>query len=59
MCKGISDATGLPIFQDVVVRTTATESQTKKIRIKRRLNMEGRFELVKPQAIEGKHLCLP
>ncbi len=58
LCKGISEATGLPLFEDVVVRKAATESQTKKNRIERWLNMEGRFELVKPQTIEGKHLLL-
>jgi predicted amidophosphoribosyltransferase len=49
---------GKPVFKDVVVRTTHTESQTKKNRIERWLNMEGRFEVVQPQRLEGKHVLL-
>jgi predicted amidophosphoribosyltransferase len=35
-----------------------TDSQTKKNRVERWQNMEGRFELVNPSAIEGKHVLL-
>jgi predicted amidophosphoribosyltransferase len=42
----------------VIARKSHTESQTKKGRVERWQNIEGRFELVKPKQIEGKHLLL-
>jgi ComF family protein len=58
LCEGMAEAMGKPVLKDVVVRTAHTETQTRKNRIERWLNMEGRFELAKPQAIEGKHVLL-
>jgi ComF family protein len=58
LCEGIGAILGKPVYKDVVIRTTHTESQTKKNRIERWLNMEGRFELSKPSMIEGKHVLL-
>jgi predicted amidophosphoribosyltransferase len=47
-----------PILKDVIVRTTSTESQTKKNRVERWQNREGKFELTNPSAIENKHVLL-
>jgi ComF family protein len=58
LCTGMSEALGKPVLSNVVIRTTHTESQTKKNRIERWLNMDGRFELVGPAEIEGKHVLL-
>lgn len=58
LCEGMAGTLGKPVWKDVVIRTTHTESQTKKNRVERWQNMEGRFELVKPQKIEGKHVLL-
>ena len=58
LCQGITQVWDKPIFSDVVVRKEATESQTKKNRVERWLNMKGRFEITKPKAIEGKHVLL-
>ena len=58
LCQGIADVLGKPILKDVVIRTMHTDSQTKKNRVQRWANMEGRFELVKPDAIKGKHVLL-
>ncbi|GAA4739848.1 hypothetical protein GCM10023229_18910 [Flavisolibacter ginsenosidimutans] len=58
LCQGIADVLGKPVLKDVIIRTSHTESQTKKNRVQRWENMEGRFELVKPAAIEGKHILL-
>lgn len=58
LCDGIAEVLGKPVLKDVVVRNMHTESQTKKNRIERWLNMEGRFELAKPEKIAGKHLLL-
>lgn len=58
LCEGIAEVMNKPVLKDVVIRTTHTESQTKKNRIERWLNMEGRFELKKPETVEGKQVVL-
>jgi ComF family protein len=58
LCEGMSEIMNRPIFNDVVVRTRATDSQTKKGRLDRWLNMEGKFELINPEKIADKHLLL-
>lgn len=58
LCEGISSVLNKPILKNVVVRPEQTETQTKKGRIQRWQNMEGKFELVNSSAIEGKHVLL-
>jgi ComF family protein len=58
LCEGISGVMNKPVWKDVVTRTTHTESQTRKGRTERWQNMEGRFQLMKPEAIEGSHVLL-
>jgi ComF family protein len=58
LCAGIAEVLELPVWKDVVTRTTLTESQTRKSRIQRWQNMEGKFAVMKPATIMGKHLLL-
>lgn len=58
LCQGISHTTGIPVYKNTITRISSTETQTHKNRIERWLNMEGRFELVKPGDIENKHVLL-
>lgn len=58
LCDGIAEIVGKPVLKDAIIRTTHTESQTKKNRVQRWENMEGRFELVNPKAIQNKHVLL-
>jgi ComF family protein len=58
LCEGISAIIQKPVLKDVVVRTMHTESQTKKSRVERWQNMEGRFLLANEAIIKGKHLLL-
>lgn len=58
VCEGISEVTGIPVWKDIVVRTSLTETQTRKNRIERWQNIEGRFALQYPAIIRGKHLLL-
>jgi ComF family protein len=58
LCEGMAEIMKRPILNDVVVRMRATETQTKKGRLERWLNMEGKFELIHPEKIIGKHLLL-
>jgi ComF family protein len=58
LCQGISDMTGKPVRENVVRRTTFTETQTNKNRVERWQNMEGRFELTDGEALTHKHVLL-
>jgi ComF family protein len=58
LCQGIADVLQKPVLENCIVRTMPTESQTKKNRIDRWQNMEGRFEITDAQALTGKHLLL-
>lgn len=58
IAKGISEITGLPVFDKVVRRTTYEGSQTSKGRWERNENVEHVFELIAPETIQGRHLLL-
>ena len=58
LCEGISNILNKPIAEKVVIRTAHTESQTKKNRVERWQNMEGKFELIDRDSIAGKHVLL-
>jgi ComF family protein len=58
LCEGIAQQLQKPVINDAVIRTTYTDTQTKKNRVERLKNMEGRFELVDKHKIEGKHILL-
>ena len=58
LCDGIAEVLQKLVLKEVVVRSTATESQTRKNRVERWQNMEGRFEISNAAQIEGKHLLL-
>jgi ComF family protein len=58
LCEGLSGVLNKPTLNNVVTRTAYTETQTRKNRIQRWQNMEGKFELINPSVIENKHLLL-
>ncbi|HZH95803.1 MAG TPA: ComF family protein [Flavisolibacter sp.] len=58
LCNGIAEVLMKPVLNKVVCRPEHTETQTKKNRVERWQNMEGRFELTDAAAIEGKHVLL-
>lgn len=58
LCEGISEVWYKPVIKGALIRTVYTESQTKKNRIERWQNMEGRFQLIDQQALTGKHILL-
>jgi ComF family protein len=58
LCSGMAETMGIPVWKDIIIRTTLTESQTRKNRIERWQNMEGRFFLQQAASIQGKHLLL-
>lgn len=58
LCEGIAESLKVPVLTDVINRPEHTETQTKKGRIERWRNMEGKFFLTNPEKIAGKHLLL-
>lgn len=58
LCEGIAAVTHIPVLKNAVCRTTHTETQTKKGRIERWQNMEGKFRVTDPGSICNKQLML-
>ena len=58
ICSGMAEIMKIPVLKNVIVRTHFTETQTKKSRIERWQNIEGRFELRRADAIANKHVML-
>ena len=58
LCNGISEVLCLPVLNTVIIRPQHTETQTKKGRIERWRNIEGKFQLLNPTVIQNKHLLL-
>jgi len=58
LCEGIAEVLKVEILRDVIIRIQYTETQTKKGRMERWQNIEGKFELVKPEEIQHKHVLL-
>jgi len=58
LCKGMAETMNIPILDKMIIRPQHTDSQTKKGRIERWKNMEGKFILSNPESISNKHLLL-
>jgi ComF family protein len=58
LCEGMAEHMNLPVLKDVIIRPQFTETQTRKGRIERWLNMEGKFILNKSEVIANKHILL-
>lgn len=56
--KGISKELGIPINSTNLIRNAFTETQTRKRKFERWENVEGKFELRDPKALEGKTILL-
>lgn len=58
LCQGIAEYLHIPVLKNVIIRPQYTETQTRKGRIERWKNMEGKFVLTDPGIIAGKHVLL-
>jgi ComF family protein len=58
LSHGIASVIERPVLENVIVRISASGSQTLKNRTARWENIEGSFLLEDPQAVAGKHLLL-
>jgi ComF family protein len=58
LCEGIAMELKKPVIRNAVIRPEKTETQTRKGRVQRWQNIEGKFELHHSEAIDGKHVLL-
>jgi len=58
LCEGISEIMNIGIIEDAIERPLFTETQTKKNRVERWQNIEGKFNAKKSNKIEGRHVLL-
>lgn len=58
LCEGVAEVTGIEIAKNVIIRIQHTETQTKKGRMERWKNMEGKFELINNAQVRGKNILL-
>lgn len=58
LCTGMAENMGIPVWKDIVIRSALTETQTRKSRIERWQNMDGKFSIQDAASIQGKHLLL-
>jgi ComF family protein len=58
LCDGIAEQLNIPVLKDIILRPRHTETQTRKGRIERWKNMEGKFVVKDPDPVSGKHILL-
>ena len=58
LAEGVSAITGIPMWDNLLVRTQFTETQTRKGSYERWLNVKDVFECLSPEAMAGKHVLL-
>jgi ComF family protein len=58
LCDGIAEIIHKPVWEGVIERISATETQTHKNRIERWQNIKERFHLNEPMQLQGKHVLL-
>jgi ComF family protein len=58
ICDGIAETIGKPVLRNVIGRKTKTETQTRKSRLERWENIDGKFELTRGDIIANRHVLL-
>jgi ComF family protein len=58
LCRGIAEELNIPVLAHAITRPHHTDTQTRKGRVERWKNIEGKFVLKDPAAIAGKQLLL-
>ena len=56
--EGLSEAMGIPVLHEALVRVKNTDTQTRKSRYERWENVEGIFKVNKAEELKGKHVLL-
>jgi ComF family protein len=58
ICNGLSAVSGIPVDVNSLIRSTRSETQTKRSRYERWTNVEGIFCLANTADLSGKHVLL-
>ncbi len=58
LCGGIAAIMGMPVCNTLVYRSESTETQTRKNRVERWINMQGKFRVPVDSVIQNRHLLL-
>lgn len=58
LCEGMAEAMHIPVLSEAVQRPEHTETQTKKGRVERWINMEGKFIVARPEQLQHQHVLL-
>lgn len=58
ICSGLAESTGLPMDIGSLIRSSRSQTQTRRSRYERWTNVEGIFTLEHPENVEGKHILL-
>jgi ComF family protein len=58
LCEGISESMRIPLISNAVIRPHHTDTQTKKGRVERWANIEGKFLITDPASIRNRHILL-
>ena len=58
LARGMADVLNIPVIPVAVIRSKYTQTQTRKSRIERWLNVEDVFELSNPKTLQHKHVLL-
>jgi ComF family protein len=56
--EGLSEATGVPLDTDSLIRISVSDTQTKRSRYERWTNVEGIFRITEPGNLRGRHVLL-
>ncbi len=56
--RGLSESTGLPLELKSLIRKTLSDTQTKRSRYERWMNVEGIFAVSDSEKLKGKHILL-
>jgi ComF family protein len=56
--KGLSESMGIPYNYTSFIRSSATETQTKKSKLERWENVKNKFKVEETSAVENKHILL-
>ena len=58
LCCGMADVLMIPVITNAIARNKFTDSQTKKGRVERWKNMEGKFEIMNTDSVCNRHVLL-
>lgn len=58
LCRGMAESLQIPVLTNTIARPQRTETQTRKGRIERWKNIEGKFVLTDSASISGKNILL-